>query len=80
MTHIIILAHFVCITMGSILFYELLRNMAIREKNGFLVAGIGIMNVSFILYRKTGKMSIYPRTKPVPKPFFCIICPPWSAV
>lgn len=49
MTHIIILAHFVCITMGSILFYELLRNMAIREKNGFLVAGIGIMNVSFIL-------------------------------
>ena len=44
MTHIIILSHFVCITIGCILLYELLRNVTFRGKERFLVVGVGLSN------------------------------------
>lgn len=49
MTHIIILSHFVCITIGCILLYELLRNVTFRGKERFLVVGVGLSNLAFIL-------------------------------
>lgn len=49
MTHIIILSHFVCITIGCILLYELIRNVTFTGKQRFLVVGIGASNLAFIL-------------------------------
>lgn len=49
MVHIIILSHFICITIGCILLYELLRNVKFRGNHRFLVIGIGVSNLSFIL-------------------------------
>ena len=49
MTHIIILSHFICVTIGSILFYELFRNLKLHKEKRVLVSGIGIANISFIL-------------------------------
>lgn len=49
MTHIIILLHFLCITVGSILFYELLRKERKNRKKRNLIIGIAITNFSFLL-------------------------------
>lgn len=49
MIHIIILSHFACVTIGCILFYELLRKVEFNGKERFLISGIGISNLLFIL-------------------------------
>ncbi len=49
MTHVIILSHFICITIGCILLFELLRNVKFSGKQRFLIVGIGASNLSFIL-------------------------------
>lgn len=49
MIHIIILSHFICITIGCILFYELQRNVKFCGKQRFLLVGIGVSNIMFAL-------------------------------
>ena len=49
MIHIIILSHFICLTIGCILFYALHRSTKFNGKDRFLMAGIGVANLVFLL-------------------------------
>lgn len=49
MTHIIILSHFVCITVGCILLCELFRKVRFEGEKRSLVLGIAGANLAFIL-------------------------------